>query len=75
MYPVGFFPESCTHSGMFFHLTVTVYFLTFTEVLVEKMFKAYYVAFCHNFNDSPFLSLNKYSLIIAEEGSAHYTIS
>jgi hypothetical protein len=60
---------------MFFHLAVTIYYLAFTEVLVEKMFKAYYVAFYHNFNDSPFLSLNKCSLIIPEEGSAHYAVS
>jgi hypothetical protein len=66
-------PQSCAHSGIFFHLAVTIYYLAFTEVLVEKVFR---VAFGHNFNDSPFLSLNKYSLlIIPEEGSAHYAVS
>jgi hypothetical protein len=60
---------------MFFHLAVTIYYLAFTEVLVEKMFKANYAVLCHNFNDLPFLSLNKYSLLIPEEGSTHYTVS
>jgi hypothetical protein len=51
---LAFFPESCTHSGTFFHLAVTIYYLVFTEVLVEKNFKANYAVFRHNFSDLPF---------------------
>lgn len=75
VYPVGFFPLKTVHILECFHLAVTKYYLAFTKVFAEKMFKAYSVAFYHNFNDSPFLSLNKYSLIIPEEGSAHYAVS
>lgn len=78
VYAVDFFSLKTVHILECFSpccYPVTIYYLAFTEVLVEKMFKAYCVAFYHNFNDSPFLSLNKYSLIIPEKGSAHYTVS